>query len=42
MFKSFEITVSFSLGKRKEDSAKGGIDNFRSEHRNEGAETVKM
>ena len=42
MFKSFEITVSFSLGKRKEDSMKGGIDNFRSEHGNEGAKAVKM
>ena len=42
MFQSFKITVSFSLGKRKEDSMKGRIDNFRSEHGNEGAETVKM
>ena len=42
MFQPFEITVSFSLGKRKEDSTKGGIDNFWSEHGNEGAKTVKM
>ena len=42
MFQPFEIIVSFSLGKRKEDSAKGGIDNCKSEHGNEGAKTVKM
>ena len=42
VFQSFEITVTFSLGKRKEDSTKGGIDNVWSEHGNEGAKTVKM
>ena len=42
MFQSFEVTVSFSLGEGKEDSAKGGIDDFRREHGNEGAETMKM
>ena len=42
MFQSFEITISFSLGKRKEDPTKGGIDNFRSEHGDEGAKAMKM
>ena len=42
MFQPFEITVSFSLGKGEEDSAKGGINDFGREHRNEGAKTVKM
>ena len=42
MFQLFEITVSFSLGKRKEDSTKGGIDNFGGEHGDEGTKTVKM
>ena len=42
MFQSFEVAVSFSLGKRKEDSTKSGVDNFRGEHGDEGAKTVKM
>ena len=42
MFQLFETTVSFSLGKRKEDSAKGGINDLRRKHGNEGAKTVKM
>ena len=42
MFQPFEITVSFSLGKGEEDSAKGGIDDLRGEHENEGAKAVKM
>ena len=42
MFQPFEITVLFSLGKRKEDSTKGGIDNFRGEHVDEGAKTMNM
>ena len=42
MFQPFEITVSFSLGKGEENSAKGGINDFRREHGNEGTKTVKM
>ena len=42
MFQPFEIAVSFSLGKRKENSTKSGVDNFRGEHGNEGAKTVKV
>ena len=42
MFQLFEITVSFSLGKGEEDSAKGRIDNFRRKHGNKGAKTMKM
>ena len=42
MFQPFEVTVSFSLGKRKEDLTKGGIDNFRGEQGNEGSKTVEM
>ena len=42
MFQAFEIAVSFCLGKGKEDSMKGGIDDFWSEHGDEGAKTVKM
>ena len=42
MFQPFEVTVTFSLGKRKEDSTKGRVDNFRGEHGDEGAKTVKM
>ena len=42
MFQVFEVTVSFSLGEGEEDSAKGGIDNFRRKHGNEGAKTMKM
>ena len=42
MFQMFEVTVTFSLGKRKEDLTKGGIDNFRGEHGDERAKTVKM
>ena len=42
MFQLFEVTVTFSLGKRKEDSTKGRIDNFRGKHGDEGAKTVKM
>ena len=42
MFQSFEVTVTFCLGKGKENAAKGGIDNFGGEHGDEGAKTVKM
>ena len=42
MFQLFEITVSFSLGKGEEDSAKGGINDLGREHGNKGAKTVKM
>ena len=42
MFQLFEVTVSFSLGKGEEDSAKGGIDDFGRKHGNEGAKTMKM
>ena len=42
MFQPFEITVSFSLGKGEENSAKGGIDDFGREHGNEGTKTVEM
>ena len=42
MFQPFEVTVTFSLGKRKEDSTKGRIDNFGGEHGDEGAKTMKM
>ena len=38
----FEIAISFNLGKREEDSAKGGVDNLRGKHGNEGAKTMKM
>ena len=42
MFQPFEVTVSFSLGKGEEDSTKGGINDFRRKHGDEGAKTVKM
>ena len=42
MFQLFEITVSFSLGKGEENPAKGGINDLRREHGNEGANTVEM
>ena len=42
MFQPFEITVSFSLGKGEEDSAKGGINDLGREHGNKGAKTMKM
>ena len=42
MFQSFEITVSFSLGKGEENSAKGGINDLGREHGNEGTKTMKM
>ena len=42
MFQPFEVTVTFCLGKGEEDSAKGGIDNFRGEHGDEGAKAMKM
>ena len=42
MFQPFEITVSFSLGKGEEDSVKGGINDLRRKHGNEGAKTVEM
>ena len=42
MFQPFEITVSFSLGKREENSVKSGINDLRREHGDEGAKTMKM
>ena len=42
MFQPFEVAVMFSLGKGEEDLTKGGVDNFRGEHGDEGAKTVKM
>ena len=42
MFQSFEIAVSFSLGKGEEDATKGRVNNFRGKHGNECAETMKM
>ena len=42
MFQPFEIAVSFSLGKREENSAKGRVNGFGREHGNEGTKTVKM
>ena len=42
MFQLFEITVSFSLGKREENPAKGGIDDFGREHGNKSTKTVEM
>ena len=42
MFQPFEITVSFSLGKGEENSAKGGVNDFRGEHGDEGAKAMKM
>ena len=42
MFQAFEIAISFSLGKREEDSAKGGVDNFRGKHGDKSAKTMKM
>ena len=38
----FEIAISFSLGKREEDSAKGGINDLGRKHGNESAKTMKM
>ena len=42
MFQPFEITVSFSLDKGEEISAKGGINDFGREHGNEGTKTVEV
>ena len=42
MFQSFEIAVSFSLGKGEEDPMKSRVNYFRGKHGNEGAKTVKM
>ena len=42
MLQSFEITISFCLGKGKEDPAKGRINDVGREHGNEGTKTVKM
>ena len=42
MFQPFEITVLFSLSKGEENSVKGGINDLRREHGNEGAKTVEM
>ena len=42
MFQSFEIAISFSLGKGEEDATKGGVNNLRGKHGDEGAKTVKM
>ena len=42
MFQPFKVTVLFCLGEREEDSMKGGVNNVRGKHRNEGAKTVKM
>ena len=42
MFQLFEVAVSFCLGKREEDSTKGGVDNFGGKHGDKGAKTVKM
>ena len=42
MFQSFEVAVSFCLGKREEDLMKGGVNNFGGKHGNKGAKTMKM
>ena len=42
MFQPFEITVLFSLGKGKENPAKGGVDDVGGERGNEGTKTVEM
>ena len=42
MFQPFKITVSFCLGKGEENSAKGGVNDLRREHGDEGTKTVKM
>ena len=42
MFQTFEVAVTFSLGKGEEDLMKGGVNNFRGKHGDERAETMKM
>ena len=42
MFQMFEVTVTFSLGEREEDSTKDGVNDFRGKHGDECAKTVKM
>ena len=42
MFQTFEVAVTFSLGKREENSMKGGVNDFRGKHGDECAKTVKM
>ena len=42
MFDTFQITVTFCLGEREEDSVKGGVNSFGGKHRDEGAKTMKV
>ena len=42
MFDTFQITVTFCLGERKEDLTKGGIDSFGGKHRDKSAKTMEM
>ena len=42
MFETFQITVTFCLGEREEDSMKSGVNNFGGEHQDESAKTMKM
>ena len=42
MFQSFEVAVSFSLGKGEEDLTESRVNYFRGKHGNEGAKTVKI
>ena len=42
MFQAFKVAVMFSLGKGEEDATKGGVNNLRGKHGDEGAKTVKM
>ena len=42
MFQSFEVAVSFSLGKGEEDPTESRVNYFRGKHGNEGAKTMKM
>ena len=42
MFETFQITVTFCLGEREEDSMKGRVDNFGGKHQDESAKTMEM
>ena len=38
----FQITVTFCLGEREEDSTKSGVNSFGGKHRDESTKTMKM
>ena len=42
MFETFQITVTFCLGEREEDSTKGGVNSFGGEHQDERAKPMKV